>query len=92
MSGLAITDHAETRMSQRSIHPADLDLILRFGIEVRDGVLVRKKDIQAVERMMREWLKRLKRIEGKRLVISDGCLVTAFHASRREQANLLRDR
>ena len=35
-------------------------------------------------------IKRLRRIEGKRLVVANGHLVTAFHATDREQSRLLK--
>lgn len=90
MSDLALTHHAVVRMAQRGILPIDVDLILAIGSEVEDGFLVRRKDVKIVERDVRDFLKRLKKVEGKRLVVTDGCLVTAFHASPREQHRLTR--
>lgn len=92
MINLNVTGHAVVRMAQRGILPSDVDLIMAIGSEVDDGVLVRKKDIQALERAVREILKRLKRIEGKRLVVTNGHLVTAFHASARECHRLMHQR
>jgi hypothetical protein len=73
MAALALTSHAITRMAQRGIHPDDLDLILAVGTEVGDGILVRKKDVALVEHQMKAFLKRLRRIQGKRLV-SEGAI------------------
>ena len=89
MAAVTITSHAFTRMAQRGIHSDDLDLILAIGTEVDDGVLVRRKDVARIEREVKDLLKRLRRIEGKRVVVADGHLVTAFHASDREQSRLL---
>lgn len=90
MATLSITSHAFSRMAQRGIHSDDLDLILALGTEVDDGVLVRRKDVAVVEREMKAILKCLRRIEGKRLVVANGHLVTAFHATDREQSRLLK--
>ena len=89
MTDLNLTDHAIVRMAQRGIASRDIDLIMEVGTEVEGGYLVRKKDIETVERAMRSCLKRLQKIEGKRIVVADGTLVTAFHASDREQSRLL---
>ncbi len=85
-----LTEHAIMRMAQRGIQASDLELILTIGSEVGDGVLVRKKDIQAVEQVVRSLLKRLKRLEGKRLVLGNGHLITAYHATPRDTDRLLR--
>ena len=91
MTELSFSNHAVVRMSQRNILPNDLDLILAIGSEVEDGYLVRTKDVQGIEKSLRALLKRLKKIQGKRLVVADGCIITAFHAADREQRRLLRN-
>jgi hypothetical protein len=90
MTDLGFSDHAVVRMAQRAILPNDVDLILAIGTEVEDGVFVRRKDVQLFEHAVRGILKRLKKLEGKRLVVTNGCLVTAFHACPREQHRLMR--
>jgi hypothetical protein len=92
MTDLTVTDHALVRMAQRGIPPSDVDLIVALGSEVEDGILVCKKDLQSLERTVRHILKRLKRIEGKRLVVTNGHLITAFHASPRECRRLIHRR
>ncbi len=81
MSEMTVSIHAVARMAQRAILPSDLDIILAFGSEVEGGILVRDKDVECAERALRNLLKRLQKVKGKRLVLSDGCLVTAYHAS-----------
>jgi len=90
MGALSITNHALTRMAQRGIRSNDLDLILAVATEVDDGLLVRRKDVLLIERQVKALLKRLHRLEGKRLVVSDGHLVTAYHASAPQQSRLLK--
>ena len=90
MAGLHMTDHALVRLAQRGLGCSDVELILGIGSEVEDGVLVRSKDCEEIERAMALLLSRVRRLKGKRLVTADGSLVTAYHAGRREERRLLR--
>ena len=92
MPQLALSQHGCVRLAQRGIHLSDVDLILQFGTEVDDGFIVREKDCQEVERALKNILTRVRRIRGKRVVVADGCLVTAFHARRSEERRVLRER
>jgi hypothetical protein len=85
------TTHAAVRMSQRGIAEGDLELIQRIATEVEGGYLVRKKDYQAFERELKHLRDRARRLIGKRLVVQDGQLVTAYHAIRSKERRLLRD-
>jgi hypothetical protein len=91
MSTLTPTDHATMRMAQRSIKIEDSDLIELIGTEVDDGYLVRDQDYQQVEREIKKLLERVRRIRGKRLIVANGRIVTAYHASERCQRRLLRN-
>jgi hypothetical protein len=88
---LMLTSHAAVRMAQRSINMKDSDLIALIGTEVDDGYLVLAKDCQKIERELKRFLERIWRICGKRLVVIDGQIVTAYHASGKYQRRLLRN-
>jgi len=90
MSSLHITQHAVERLAQRSIAASDINLIMEIGSEVDDGYLVRSQDRQAVEKILKRFLNRIRRLEGKRLVVSGGYIVTGYHANAREERKLLR--
>jgi hypothetical protein len=90
MSALTITNHAVVRMSQRGIMPRDAELIVLIGTEVDDGYLVREKDYQEIERRLKQLLQCFRRLVGKRLVVTDGQIVTAYHSSKGYERNLLR--
>jgi hypothetical protein len=90
MSMPALSKHAAVRMAQRGIMPKDSELIVLIGTQVDDGYLVRDKDYQEVEHALKRFLKRVRRIVGKRLIISNGCIVTAYHSSKKQQRRLLR--
>lgn len=87
---LHLTDHALERMAQRGIRMSDLDLILELGSEVDDGYLVRDKDCRELETVLKQFLGRVRRLRGKRVVVADGSIVTTFRARRGEQKRLLR--
>ena len=91
MNSLILTGHAAMRMAQRSIKYRDAELIALIGTEVHDGYLVRVKDYQEVDRQLKLLLDRLRRIVGKRLIVADGKIVTAYHTSRNFQRRLLRN-
>lgn len=85
-----VTAHAGTRMVQRAIRDDDLELITWIGTEVEGGYLVRKRDSQAVERQLKLLMDRLRRLQGKRVVIADGRIVTVYHARQTKERRLLR--
>lgn len=85
-----LTKHALARMAQRAISSADIDLIMLIGTEVEDGYLVRGKDRQAAERQLKQLLDQVRRLEGKRAVVADSRVVTAYHACPAKERNLLR--
>lgn len=89
-SNLRLSDHALQRMAQRNISASDIDLILAIGSEVEGGVLVRNKDCQALVNDLKNFIQRIQRLKGKRLVIGDGCVVTAYQANQSEEQRLLR--
>jgi hypothetical protein len=91
MNKLVITSHAAVRMAQRGMNTKDAELIVLIGTEVDDGYLVRARDYQEVERVLKKLLQRLRRVVGKRLVVAEGRIVTAYHVSKTRQRQMLRN-
>jgi hypothetical protein len=85
-----ITRHGATRLSQRGIDGDDLALIEEIGTEVEGGYMVLNKNFQVYERKLLQLRERARRLVGKRVVIADNRLVTAYHAGRRKQRQLIR--
>jgi activator of HSP90 ATPase len=85
-----LTQHALIRMAQRAFDANDMDLIMWMGTEVEGGYLVREKDFQAFEQMLKQWRDRARRVVGKRVVQDGDRIVTAYHARRTKQRRLLR--
>jgi hypothetical protein len=85
-----LTQHALIRMAQRAIENDDLDLIMTIGTEVEDGYLVRAKDCQAFERMLKRLMEQVRRLNGKRVVVAGDRVVTAYRARPAKARCLLR--
>lgn len=92
MSQVRISNHACQRMAQRGLQITDIDLILQLGSEVDDGFMVLKKDLDGAERSITAVLNRIRKLRSKRLVISDGCLVTAYHADSAKERKIMKAR
>lgn len=90
MTPLILTNHGTTRIAQRGIQLQDAELITWIGTEVKDGYLVRQKDYQEVEREVKAFLQRIKRLVGKRLVVINGQIITGYHSSQNNCSQLLR--
>jgi hypothetical protein len=91
MNTPALTGHAAMRMAQRNIKMKDAELIMLIGTEVDDGYLVRANDGVELERLLFGLLEHIKRVRGKRLVMANGRIVTAYHSSKSDQRRLLRN-
>lgn len=89
-SDLRLTSHAIARMSQRGLTESNIELIRLIGTDVGDGPLVRKKDYQAFVDHLKHLEAQARKLIGKRVVEVDGCVVTAYHATRGKERRLLR--
>jgi hypothetical protein len=91
MSALTVTSHAAVRMAQRGMTSKDAELIAMIGTEVEDGFFVRDKDFQDAEHALKRLLQRLRRVVGKRLIVSSGRIITAYHPAQKNERRILRD-
>src|SRR5487761_1547695 len=90
MGGLTLTRHAMLRMAQRGIRADDIELITTIGIEVEGGFFVRRKDVQSFERQLRRLSEQARRLQGKRIVLANDAVVSAYHARQGKERRLLR--
>ena len=80
MTNLVITCHGETRMSQRGIRESDLDLILDYGTEIgQDRLMLTRRDAARLISERKKEIAKIERLTDKVIVVSEGCLVTAYH-------------
>jgi hypothetical protein len=84
------TVHGMARLNQSGIRPDDRLLILAIATEVESGLIVTQQDYQAFERRCKKLIDQARRLVGMRLVTAEDRIVTAYHASRRQQRRLLR--
>lgn len=91
MDSLHLTAHAVMRLAQRGLANDDIELIRWIGTEVEGGYMVREKDFQALDRELKQLRDQARKLVGKRVVLEGDRLITAYHAARRKQRQLLRD-
>jgi hypothetical protein len=89
MRSLHLTRYVVLRISQRAIGVDDIELVEFIGTEVEGGYLVRRRDVQALRELKQLW-HRARRLQGKRVVVANDALVTAYHARQSKQRQLLR--
>ena len=85
-----LTRHAIRRMGQRGFQEDDLELIRLIGTEVEDGFIVLNRDCLAAEHALKRLQDRIRRLGGKRLVVADGHVITAYHAGKATERRLVR--
>ena len=80
MTDIVVTRHGQVRLSQRGIREADLDLMLAHGTEIdRDRIILTTQDAARLIRNLKREVAKIERLTGKKFVVSDGRLVTAYH-------------
>ena len=84
------TRHGATRCAQRGLSERDVHIVEIFGVEIRDGYLLRERDAASVAAMLRHCADRVEKLAGTRLVTEAGQLITAYRAARSKQRQLLR--
>ena len=76
------TRHVLSRASQRGVRPADLDLILRYGTETPNGVILTRSDFAEIDRQHKKLIGRLSHLVDKFVVMRGGYMATVFQASK----------
>ena len=84
------SNHARRRMRQRAMSSTDVETIVVHGTQVRDGYLLRERDVnEAVSRLKRQ-IRTLERLRNRAAICDRGTVITAYPTSRRKQKQLLR--
>ena len=79
---------AEARMQQRGRRPFELDFVLQYGTETKEGTILTEKDAQNIEAEARRQIELARRLRGILIVHSDDAIKTIFKATRRQQHRL----
>lgn len=85
-----LTNHARTRMAQRSIREHDTDLILRIGTPIDSvSVYVLDKDVDREIRLLKQKIDEVERLRGIRAILAENTVVTVYRASPKTEKHLL---
>ena len=90
MKHFDITRHATTRLAQRAMSMAEAEMIVSFGTEVDGGYIFLQKDCEALECGLKAALQQVRHLRGKRVVLDNGRMVTAYRATTATTRKLLR--
>jgi hypothetical protein len=85
-----LTKHAIARLRQRGYRESDLELVIRFGTEVADGVTLRRRDADRRIGEIKRQLSDLERLKGTHVVLQDDVVVTTYRVSKHNRRKLFR--
>jgi hypothetical protein len=77
-------------MNQRGIRKHDLDLILRYGTNCRDGVILDGRTVDRLVRDMKREMAALERLSGAFAVTDGETVKTVYRPGRRKRRAQLR--
>lgn len=92
MEHFEITKHANLRFAQRAISVSDAEMIIDFGTEVDDGYIFLNQNCDALESELKAAIQRVRKLRGKRVVVGNGQIITAYRATASTIRKLLRFR
>jgi hypothetical protein len=86
---LHLSAHADGRLRQRGLRASDVALVLEHGTPVRDGVLLRGRDVAAAEAEMKRTLARLHRLRGTFVALAGGTVLSVYRPAKVRRRKLL---
>ena len=91
MSNLIYSRHAKTRMQQRGIRKSDIPIILACGTQI-DGetYFMRNRDANREIEIRKREIQTLSRLANRKVVIRNGCVITAYPSNPEDQKRTLR--
>lgn len=88
---LTPTRYAQTRMDQRGIQRADVDIIVESGKLIRPGLhLLRGRDVDREVQECKRRIQALERLRGCAAVVEDEALITCYHVDGKAGRQALR--
>jgi hypothetical protein len=85
---LELSLHGQRRASQRGRRRSDLDLVLEFGTPVKDGVVLRQKDVDRALGNLKRLVQRMEHLVGTYVVVRGGTVVTVYDATKTQRRRL----
>jgi hypothetical protein len=89
MSPLHISHHADGRIRQRGVRATDVALVVAHGTAVRDGYLLRTRDVAAAEAEMKRTITRLHRLAGTFVAVAEGTVLSVYRPCKVRRRKLL---
>ena len=86
---MEFSSHARKRMRQRAMSLTDVETIVSHGTEVRDGYLLRERDVNKEVSRLKSQIKALERLRNRAVICDKGTVITVYPALKRKQRQLL---
>jgi hypothetical protein len=86
---LHLSHHAATRIRQRGLRASDVALVLAHGTPVRDGFLLRTRDVAAAEAEMKRTVSRLHRLAGTFVAVAEDTVLSVYRPAKMRRRKLL---
>ena len=90
MAGHRLSRHGEARAQQRGYRHRDVGLIIEYGTPTHEGYILRRKDVNEVEREIKRLLDRLHHLAGSAAFIGDDTIRTVFRPRKAQRQRMLR--
>ncbi len=86
---LPLTNHARVRMRQRGYRGFDIQLVLRYGTESREAVVLTHSDVERGVRLLKREIAALERLNGTAIVTSGEVVQTVYRPGKRRMRKFL---
>jgi hypothetical protein len=86
---LQLSHHADARLQQRGVRASDVALVIAHGTPVRDGYLLRARDVAAAEAELKRTLARLQRLRGTFVAVADETVLSVYRPCKVRRRKLL---
>ena len=86
---LHLSTHADGRIRQRGVRASDVALVVQHGTPVRDGYLLRGRDVAAAEAELKRTIARLNRLRGTFVAVADDTVLSVYRPCRVRRRKLL---
>jgi len=88
-SSLHLSTHADGRIRQRGLRASDVALVVAHGTPVRDGYLLRARDVARAEGELKRTITRLNRLRGTFVAVADDTVLSVYRPCRVRRRKLL---
>jgi hypothetical protein len=89
MSPRHLSHHADGRIQQRGLRASDLSLVITHGTAVRDGYLLRTRDVAAAEAELKRRITRLHRLAGTFVAVAEDTVLSVYRPCKVRRRKLL---